>query len=93
MELFQSDLEEIQALTKKEYEVQYSNNAESEYVKIYDDYVYVEIIRDLLDIAQDQKRKIEHLKEELDDLREDVETNFKRIPIGEQVGITDKDFR
>lgn len=92
MKLYQSDLEDIQKLTKKEYEVQYSNNAESEFVKIYDTDVVEQIIEDLLKVAQDYKWKAEHLQEEFEELQEDVETNFRRIPIGEQVGITDKDF-
>ncbi len=90
--MFQEEVMDIQKLTKKEYDVMYSNNAESEYVRIYDEGVYVDMIRDLLKVADDYKREIEHLKEELEDLQEDIETNYRRIPIGEQVRISDKDF-
>lgn len=95
MKLYQSDLEQIQKKLKKEYEsehIQYSNNAESEYVKIYDDDIIEEIILDLLKKVEELEREVEHKEEELEDIRQDVETNFRRIPIGEQVGITDKDF-
>ena len=48
MKLFQSDIEEIQRRTRKEYlyreNVQASNNAESEYVTIYDDDLVEETI-------------------------------------------------
>ena len=90
--MFQEEVMDIQKLTKKEYDVMYSNNAESEYVKIYDEDVYIEMIRDLLEVIQEQNRKIDHLKEELDDVIEDRDTNYRRIPIGEQVRISDKDF-
>lgn len=34
----------------------------------------------------------EHLEEELKDLKQDLEDNYKPIPIAEQVGINDRDF-
>lgn len=34
----------------------------------------------------------EHLEEELKDLRQDLEDNYRPIPISEQVGISDRDF-
>lgn len=92
MKLYKDDLEDIQKLTKKEYEVQYSNNAESEFVKIYDTDVVEQMIEDLLKVAKEYKWEVEHLQEEFEELQEDVETNFRRIPISEQVGISDKDF-
>lgn len=34
----------------------------------------------------------EHLEEELKDLKQDLEDNYRPIPISEQVGISDRDF-
>lgn len=34
----------------------------------------------------------EHLEEELKDLKQDLEDNYRPIPIAEQVGINDRDF-
>lgn len=34
----------------------------------------------------------EHLEEELRDLKQDLEDNYRPIPISEQVGISDRDF-
>ena len=40
----------------------------------------------------DMGLEIEHLKEKIKDIEQDRDENFKRIPIAEQVGISDKDF-
>ena len=92
MKLLQSDLLKIQAICKKEFEAEYSNNAESEYVKIYDDDEVEEIIENLLDYIEDLERELDHKKEELDDVIDDRDTNYKRISVAEQTGISDRDF-
>lgn len=85
MKLFQSDIELIQSKTRKEYDVDYSNNAESEYVKIYDDDVIESIITDLLDYIDEIERELDHKKEEIDDLIDDRDINYRRIPYKEQI--------
>ncbi len=52
----------------------------------------IEINKQLLSTIEEQKDEIEHLKERIKDLEQDRDENFKRIPIAEQVGISDKDF-
>lgn len=57
MKLFQSSIEEIQRITGKEYEVDYSNNGESEYIKIYNPQTIEEIIEDLLEVIRNERNK------------------------------------
>lgn len=52
MKLFQETLKEIQEITGKEYDVEYSNNAESEYVTIYSMETIEDMINDLLEVAK-----------------------------------------
>lgn len=92
MKLFQSDLLLIQSKTLKEYEVEYSNNAESEYVKIYDDDVIESIITDLLDKIDELEREVKHKQEEIEDIEKEIEDNYEPIPVSKQVGISDSDF-
>lgn len=57
MKLFQSSIEEIQRITGKEYEVDYSNNGESEYIKVYNTQTLEEIIEDLLEVIRNERNK------------------------------------
>lgn len=57
MKLFQSSIEEIQRITGKKYEVDYSNNGESEYIKIYNTQTLEEIIEDLLEVIRNERNK------------------------------------
>lgn len=52
----------------------------------------IEINKELLSVIEEQKDEIEHLKEKIKDIEQDRDENFRRIPIAEQVGISDKDF-
>ena len=36
--------------------------------------------------------KIDNLEEQIEDREKDIAENYRRIPINEQVGITDKEF-
>lgn len=47
------------------------------------------IIQDYIDELIADK---EHLKEEIKDLKQDIEDNYRPIPVAEQVGISDRDF-
>ena len=52
----------------------------------------IEINKELLRRIEEQKYEIEHLKERIQDIEQDRDENFRRIPIAEQVEISDKDF-
>ena len=56
MFLLQGILENIQEITGKEYDAQYSNNAESEYVQIYGD-TAIEIIEDLVEVINGDNKQ------------------------------------
>lgn len=47
---------------------------------------------EILDIIQDLESEKFRLEEELEDLKQDVEENYKRIPVEEQCEIYDNDF-
>lgn len=47
---------------------------------------------DLFDIIDNLYSDYEYLKEEFEEFKQDVEDNYKRIPVSEQVGISDNDF-
>ena len=47
---------------------------------------------EILDIIQDLESEKFRLEEELEDLKQDVEENYKRIPVAEQYEIYDHDF-
>ena len=91
MKILLDKLLEIQNITDKQYDVVYSNNAEQEFVFVYED-VLENIMDDLLDCIDGLKNELKHSKEELDDVIDDRDTNYRRIPISEQVCISDKDF-
>lgn len=47
---------------------------------------------EILDIIQDLESEKFRLEEELEDLKQDVKENYKRIPVEEQCEIYDNDF-
>lgn len=47
---------------------------------------------EILDIIQDLESEKFRLEEELEDLKQDMEENYKRIPVNEQYEIYDHDF-
>lgn len=49
-------------------------------------------IFDLESERDELKAEIEHLEEEIKNLIQDRDENYRPIPIGEQVGISDYDF-
>ena len=51
MRILQDELNKIQSITNKEYDVIYTNNAIEEYVFVYED-VLQDIIDDLIEVAQ-----------------------------------------
>lgn len=53
------------------------------------DFVSVE---DLLGKCEDLKDELDHVIEELEDFKKDVEDNYKPIPVSEQLDISDRDF-
>lgn len=53
------------------------------------DFVSVE---DLLDKCEDLKEELDYVVEEYEDFKKDVEDNYKRIELAEQLDINDRDF-
>ena len=47
---------------------------------------------DLFEIIEEVVSKYENLQEKYNDLEQQIEDNFKPIPVAEQCGISDKDF-
>lgn len=47
---------------------------------------------DLIDMLDGMVQEYEHLEEELEDLKQNIEDNYRPIPVSEQVGISDRDF-
>jgi peptidoglycan hydrolase CwlO-like protein len=47
---------------------------------------------DLLETIDEKEYDILELKKEMSRLREDIEDNYRPVPISEQVGISDRDF-
>lgn len=47
---------------------------------------------DVIGILEDLVGKYRTLKEELENTKQDLEDNYRPVPISEQVGISDRDF-
>ena len=47
---------------------------------------------DVISLLEDLVGKYQILKKEFEDYKQDVEDNYRPIPIAEQVGISDRDF-
>ena len=81
--------EKVSKLTGTQYEVDYlkepcTEDGES-FVIVYDNYQLESMLRDLI-------CEIDRLEERIEDLKEDRDTNWKRIDIASQVRISDSDF-
>lgn len=48
--------------------------------------------KEILDIIQDLESEKFRLEEELEDLKQDMEENYKKIPVNEQYEVFDDDF-
>lgn len=53
------------------------------------DFVSVE---DLLSKCEELKDELDHVIEEFEDFKKDVEDNYKRVELSEQLDISDRDF-
>ena len=49
-------------------------------------------VDDLLDCIEMLDEKIENLERQIEDREQDISENYRRIPISEQVDISDRDF-
>lgn len=84
MNIYKDVYEKIEELTKTDYNGQYSKDSDDEYVLVFSDEIEG-MLEDLLSL-------IDNLKEEIKDIEEDRDENYKPIPVSEQVGISNKDF-
>ena len=90
--------DEITEITKKDYSPIIQKDAD-EPVLVTSDKLAV-MLEDLLkvidyknDEIEEANYKIENLNKKMKDLEQDVADNFRRIPIGSQVRVSDGDFR
>lgn len=84
MNIYRDTFEKISEITKTDYKVIYLEDADGEYVMAFDDSVN-SMLEDLL-------IKIDSLNQEIENLKKDIEDNYKPISIASQVNISDKDF-
>lgn len=77
--------EKVKKITLTDYEAQYTKDPDDDFVWILNEDTINSMLDDLL-------YELDCQQEKYDDLKQDLEDNYKRIPISEQVGITDKDF-
>lgn len=47
---------------------------------------------DLVSMIEDLVCEIDRLEEKIEDMEQDIKDNYRRIPIAEQVGVSDRDF-
>ena len=49
-------------------------------------------VEDLLTKCEDLKDELDHVTEEFEDFKRDVEDNYRRLEVSEQLDISDRDF-
>ena len=49
-------------------------------------------LEDLISLIEDLDAEVERLEEIIDEINQDIKDNYRFIPMGEQVGISDRDF-
>ena len=49
-------------------------------------------VSELIGKIEDLRDKLEETKKEYEEFKENVKTNYRQIPVAEQVGISDSDF-
>lgn len=76
-------LKKVSEITLTDYEIKWFN-AEN-----IDGYIESD---NLFYMIEDLLYELNHLEEEFEDLKQDIQDNYKPIPVAEQVGISDKDF-
>lgn len=47
---------------------------------------------DLIEMVDEIVQEYEHLEEKLEDLKQNIEENYRPIPVAEQYGISQRDF-
>ena len=84
MKLDKELYEKISKLTGTDYEALYTKNPDDEFIFIFNDSIE--------NMLQDLLSEIDRLEEKIEDMDQDIEDNYRPIPVAEQVGISDKDF-
>lgn len=89
MKLDRELYEKIEKITLTDYEVDYPKEPNEEdgesFVWVYDSYQFESMLKDLI-------CEIDKLEERIEDIEQDREDNYRPIPVGEQVRISDSDF-
>lgn len=76
-------LEKASKMTGTDYEIRWFD-AEN-----IDGYIEIET---LINIIEDLICEVDRLQEEIEDIEQDKQDNYRPIPVAEQVGISDRDF-
>ena len=85
MKIYKDLYERIKKITLTDYEAQYTKDPDDDYVWILSESVMNDILDNLV-------YELDHQIEMYEDLKQDIEDNYRKIPVSEQVGISDKDF-
>ena len=65
---------------------------ENRFIREAFDYLDFVSVSDILDKVEDLSDKLSYVEEEYEDFKRDVEDNYKKIPVAEQLDISDRDF-
>lgn len=80
MLIYQETIEQVEKISGKDYEgINYSNNGESEYAKVYSDFTVQLMLDDLLEEIERLQGEIEHLNEVIRDNEQYYQDNWKPI--------------
>lgn len=82
-EKINSILERAFNVTLTDYEIRWFDRSNKE------GYIRAE---DLISIIEDLICEVGYLKEEIEDIKQDIQDNYKPIPVAEQIGVGEKDF-
>lgn len=85
MKIYKDLYERIKKITLTDYKAEYTKDPDDDYVWILSESVMNDILDNLV-------YELDHQIEMYEDLKQDIEDNYRKIPVSEQVGISDKDF-
>ena len=89
MKLDRELFEKVSSITGTEYEVDYPKEPDNEFGE---SFVWVYDNEQIENMLQDLICEIGRLEERIEDMKQDIEDNYKRKTVAEQVGISDSDF-
>ena len=76
-------LKRVEEITGTNYDIKWTDSQNIE------GFIFSE---DLFHMIKDLICEVDRLKEEIEDIKQDIQDNYRPIPYAEQVGISDRDF-